>query len=58
MVPDINRSSDQRRGREKRGKNSPERREMAALRELRSSEGRRVVAEVGAGKEVPGATFL
>jgi hypothetical protein len=25
---------------------------------LGSSEGRRVVAEAGAGKEVPGATFL
>jgi hypothetical protein len=31
---------------------------MAALRELSSGKGRRVVAKAGAGKEVPGATFL
>jgi hypothetical protein len=31
---------------------------MAALRELDSGEGRRVVAEAGAGKEAPGATLL
>jgi hypothetical protein len=31
---------------------------MAALRELGSGEGWRVVAEAGAGKEVPEATFL
>jgi hypothetical protein len=49
---------DQQRGREKRGKNSPERGKTVALRELRSGEGMRVVAEDGAGKEVPGATFL
>jgi hypothetical protein len=30
---------------------------MAALRELRSGEGMRVVAEAGAGKEVPGRPF-
>jgi hypothetical protein len=49
---------DQRRGREKREKNSPERGKTAALRELLSGEGRRGVAEAGAGKEVPEATFL
>jgi hypothetical protein len=40
------------------GENSPERGKMVVLRELRSGEGRRVVAEAGVGKEVPGATFL
>ena len=40
------------------GENSPERGKMAALRELCSGEGRKVVVEAGAGKEVPGATFL
>jgi hypothetical protein len=45
-------------GEGKRGKGSPEREKMAALRELSSGEGRRVVAEAAAGKEVPGATFL
>jgi hypothetical protein len=54
----LNRSLDQRRGREKREKNSPEREKTVALRELGSGEGRRVVAEAGAGKEGPGATFL
>jgi hypothetical protein len=49
---------DQRRGRERRRENSLERGKTAALREVRSGEGRRVVAEAGAGKEVPGATFL
>jgi hypothetical protein len=49
---------DQRRGREKRGKNSSEREKTAALRELGSGEGRRVLAEADAGKEVPGATLL
>jgi hypothetical protein len=58
LLGSLNRSLDKRRGREKRGKNSPERGKTAALRELRSGEGRRVVAEAGAGKEVPGATFL
>jgi hypothetical protein len=46
------------REREEGGENSPERGKTAALREVRSGEGRRGVAEVGAGKEVPGATFL
>jgi hypothetical protein len=46
------------REREAGGENSPERGKTAVLRELRSSEGRRVVAEAGAGKEVSGATFL
>jgi hypothetical protein len=43
---------------ERRGEDSPERGKTAALCELRSSEGRRGVAEAGAGKEVPGAAFL
>ena len=54
----LNRLLDQWRGREKRGKNLPEREKTAALRELGSGEGRRVVAEAGAEKEVPEATFL
>jgi hypothetical protein len=58
LLGSLNRSLDQRRGREKRGKNSPERGKTVALRELRSGEGRRGVVEAGAGKEVPGATFL
>jgi hypothetical protein len=58
LLGSLNRSLDQRRGREKRRKNSPERGKTAALRELRSGEGRRGVAEAGAGKEVPGSTFL
>jgi hypothetical protein len=58
LVGQLNRSLDQQRGREKRGKGSPEREKTAALRELSSGEGRRVVAEAGAGKEVPRATFL
>jgi hypothetical protein len=40
------------------GRDSPEREKTAVLCELRSGEGRKVVAEAGAGKEVPGATFL
>jgi hypothetical protein len=58
LLGSLNHSLDQQRGREKRGKNSPERGKTAALRELRSGEGRRGVVEAGAGKEVPGATFL
>jgi hypothetical protein len=58
LLGSLNCSLDQRRGRERRGKNSPERGKTTALRELRSGEGRRGVAEAGAGKEVPGATFL
>jgi hypothetical protein len=58
LVSYLNRSLDQQRGREKRGKNSPEREKTAVLRELGSGEERRVVAEAGAGKEVPEATFL
>jgi hypothetical protein len=46
------------RGRGKRGKGLPEREKTAALRELSSGEGRRGVAEAGAGKEVLGATLL
>ena len=40
------------------GEDSPERGKTAVLCELRSGEGGKVVAEAGAGKEVPGATFL
>jgi hypothetical protein len=58
LLGSLNHSLDQQRGREKRGKNSPERGKTAALRELHSGEGRRGVAEAGAGKKVPGATFL
>jgi hypothetical protein len=58
LVSCLNRSLDQQRGREKRGESSPERGKTAALRELRTGEGRRGVAEAGARKEVPGATFL
>jgi hypothetical protein len=54
----LNCSRDQRRGREKRGRNSPERGAMTVLRELRTGEGRRGVAEAGAGKKVPGRPFL
>jgi hypothetical protein len=58
LLGSLNFSLDQRRGRGRRGKDSPEREETAALRELRSGEGRRRVAEASAGKEVPGAAFL
>jgi hypothetical protein len=58
LLGSLNCSLDQRRGRERRGENSLERGKTAVLRELRSAEGRRVVAEAGAEKEVPGATFL
>ena len=43
---------------ERRGEDSPERGKTAALCELRSSEGRRGVAEAGAGKKELGATLL
>jgi hypothetical protein len=39
-------------------RDSPERGKTAVLCELRSGEGRKVVAEAGAGKEVLGVTFL
>jgi hypothetical protein len=58
LLGSLHRSLDQRRGRETRGKNSPESGKTVALRELRSGEGRRGVAKAGAGKEVPGVTFL
>jgi hypothetical protein len=57
LLGSLNCSLGQRRGRERRG-DSPERGKTAVLRELRSGEGRKVVVEAGAGKEVPGATFL
>ena len=58
LLGPLNFSLDQRRGRERRGEDSPERGKTAALCELRSGEGRRGVAEADAGKEVPGAAFL
>jgi hypothetical protein len=58
LLGPLNFSLDQRRGRERRGEDSPERGKIAALCELRSGEGRRGVAEAGAEKEVPGAAFL
>jgi hypothetical protein len=58
LLGPLNFSLDQRRGRERRGEDSPERGKTAVLCELRSGEGGKVVAEAGAGKEVPGATFL
>jgi hypothetical protein len=58
LLGSLNFSLDQRRGRGRRGEDSPERGKTAALRELRSGEGRTRVAEAGAGKEVPGAAFL
>jgi hypothetical protein len=58
LLGSLNCSLDQRRGRERRGGDSPERGKTAVLHELCSGEGRKVVAEAGAGKEVPGATFL
>jgi hypothetical protein len=57
LLGSLNCSLDQRRGRERRG-DSPERGKMVVLHELCSGEGRKVVAEAGAGKEVPGAAFL
>jgi hypothetical protein len=57
LFSSLNCSLDQQRGRERRG-DSPERGKTAVLCELRSGEGRKVVAEAGAGREVPGATFL
>jgi hypothetical protein len=57
LLGPLNFSLDQRRGRERRG-DSPERGKTVALHELCSGEGRRGVAEAGAGKEVPGAAFL
>ena len=58
LLGSLNFSLDQRRGRERRGEDSPERGKTVALHELCSGEGRRGVAEAGAGKEVPGAAFL
>jgi hypothetical protein len=43
---------------EREGGDSPERGKTAVLHELCSGEGRKVVAKAGAGKEVPGVTFL
>jgi hypothetical protein len=40
------------------GGDSPERGKTVVLHELCSGEGRKVVAEAGAGKEVPGVAFL
>jgi hypothetical protein len=57
LLGSLNFSLDQRRGRERRG-DSPERGKTVVFHELCSGEGRKVVAEAGAGKEVPGAAFL
>ena len=43
---------------ERGGGDSPERGKTVVFHELCSGEGRKVVAEAGAGKEVPGVTFL
>jgi hypothetical protein len=56
LLGSLNFSLDQRRGRG--GGNSPERGKTVVFHELCSGEGRKVVAEAGAGKEVPGAAFL
>jgi hypothetical protein len=53
----LNRSRDQRIWREKRGKNSPERGKMVALREFALGRGRRGMAEAGAGKKELGRAF-
>jgi hypothetical protein len=58
LLGSLNFSLDQRRGRERRGEDSPERGKTVVFHELRSGEGRKVVAEAGAGKKVPGAAFL
>jgi hypothetical protein len=57
LLSSLNCSLDQRRGRERRG-DSPERGKTVVLHELCLGEGRMVVAEAGAGKEVPEAAFL
>jgi hypothetical protein len=57
LLGSLNCLLDQRRGRERRG-DSPKRGKTVMLHELCSGEGRKVVAEAGAGKEVPRATFL
>jgi hypothetical protein len=44
--------------REREEGGSPERGKTVMLHELCSGEGRKVVAEAGARKEVPGVTFL
>jgi hypothetical protein len=44
--------------REREEGDSPERGKTVVLCELRSGEGRKVVADAGARKGVPGATFL
>jgi hypothetical protein len=43
---------------ERGGGDSTERGKTVVFHELCSGKGRKVVAEVGAGKEVPGAAFL
>jgi hypothetical protein len=58
LLGSLNCLLDQRRGREREGGDSPEREKTVMLHELCSCEGRKVVAEASAGKEVPGATFL
>jgi hypothetical protein len=57
LLVSLNFSLDQRRGRERRGGLTREGEEVV-FHELCSGEGRKVVAEADAGKEVPGAAFL
>jgi hypothetical protein len=58
LLGSLNFSLDQRRGRGRREKDSPERGTTMALRELLSGEGRRGVAEASVGKKQLGATLL
>jgi hypothetical protein len=58
LLGSLNFSLDQRRGRGRREKDSPERGTTTALRELLSGEGRRGVAEAGVGKKELGVTLL
>jgi hypothetical protein len=58
LLDSLNFSLDQRRGRERRGGTHRRGGKTVVFNELCSGEGRKVVAEAGAGKEVPGAAFL
>jgi hypothetical protein len=58
LLGSLNFSLDQRRGRGRRGKDSPERRRTTALRILCSGEGRRGMVEAGARKKELGASLL
>jgi hypothetical protein len=50
LLGSLNFSLDQQRGRERRGGDSPERGKTVVFHELCSGEGRKVVAEAGAGE--------